>query len=489
MIQYIIRRLLYFIPTLIAVSLLAFIISVNAPGDPVDRMLSVTNGEGQGSQDYNQEQQAKYWRKKLGLDLPLFYFSVTPLSEPAFVHSLYDNREVSSLQQLSRWSGNSEATEAFHNARIALIQLFKSGESGLTDSVANKMSFDLTGLKYAGTIAEATARLESLQLEVKTNHGLSIASNAIVFVTQKLEALQASQTYWKTFIPVISFHKSNQYHRWIFGDGNWLTGKNSVFSKGIVRGDFGISYQTRQPVAEVISEKFYWSLFFSMMSVLLAYLISIPLGVYAGATKNSAFDKGTSLLLFILYSMPSFWVATLLLMTFANPDIFSWFPASGIKPVGGYPDGSSLLSRIQLSLPYIILPLICYTYSSFAFLSRTMRISVVEAMNEDYIRTAKAKGLPFRLVVFRHALRNSLLPLITVFANIFPLAIGGSVILETIFTIPGMGYETVQSIQNQNYPMIVAVFTITGFLTMLGYLVADILYAAADPRITLTTKR
>ena len=99
-----------------------------------------------------------------------------------------------------------------------------------------------------------------------------------------------------------------------------------------------------------------------------------------------------------------------------------------------------------------------------------------------------AKGLPFRLVVFRHAFRNSLLPLITVFANVFPLAIGGSVILETIFTIPGMGFETVHSIQNQNYPMIVAIFTITGVLTMTGYLVSDILYAFADPRITFEKK-
>ncbi|MBL0343317.1 MAG: ABC transporter permease [Bacteroidetes bacterium] len=205
--------------------------------------------------------------------------------------------------------------------------------------------------------------------------------------------------------------------------------------------------------------------------------------------KNSAFDRGSSLILFILYSLPSFWVATLLLMTFANPDALFLFPASGIKPVMGYPDDASLFQKLYLSLPYLILPLICYTYSSFAFLSRAMRVAVLENMSEEYIRTAMAKGLPFKTVVFRHAFRNSLLPLITMFANIFPFALGGSVILETIFTIPGMGYETVQSIQNQNYPMIVAIFTITGLLTMTGYLISDILYALADPRITFTKNR
>jgi peptide/nickel transport system permease protein len=274
----------------------------------------------------------------------------------------------------------------------------------------------------------------------------------------------------------------------LFGDGNWITGEGAVYTKGIIRGDFGMSYQTRQPVSKVISEKIGWSLFFSLLSVLMAYLISIPVGIKAGAHKGSVFDRTSSLVLFLLYSMPSFWVATLLLMTFANPDILHWFPASGVKPATGYPENAQLFDKLKLSLPYLILPAICYTYGSFAFLSRTMRVAIIESMSEDYIRTASAKGLPYSKVVTRHAFRNSLLPLITVFANVFPMIIGGSVILETIFSIPGMGYETVQSIQNQNYPMIVAVFTITGFLTMTGYLLSDILYAFADPRITFKSR-
>jgi peptide/nickel transport system permease protein len=182
--------------------------------------------------------------------------------------------------------------------------------------------------------------------------------------------------------------------------------------------------------------------------------------------------------------MPSFWLATLLLMTFANPDVFHIFPASGIKPAAGYPDGASIFEKIKITLPYIILPAICYTYSSFAFLSRTMRVSMIEVIGQDYIRTARAKGLPENKVIWKHAFRNSLLPIITVFANIFPAAIGGSVILESIFTIPGMGSETIFAIQNNNYPMIIAVLTITGFLTLVGYLISDILYALVDPRIS-----
>jgi len=113
-----------------------------------------------------------------------------------------------------------------------------------------------------------------------------------------------------------------------------------------------------------------------------------------------------------------------------------------------------------------------------------MRIGMIEVVSQDYIRTARAKGLGEKKVILKHALRNSLLPILTVFASIFPVAIGGSVIIEVIFSIPGMGVEVYNSILNYDYPMIITVFTITGFLTMIGYLIVDILYAVVDPRIS-----
>ena len=194
--------------------------------------------------------------------------------------------------------------------------------------------------------------------------------------------------------------------------------------------------------------------------------------------------RTTSAIFFMLYSMPSFWLATLLLMTFANPDMLHLFPASGVKPALGYPESASLFQKIKASIPYIILPLICFTYSSFGFLSRIMRGAMLEVLEQDYIRTAYAKGVPENTVIWKHALRNALLPIITVFANVFPAAIGGSIIIESIFTIPGIGSEAVYAIQNNNYPVIIAALTISGFLTLLGYLISDILYAIVDPRIS-----
>ena len=170
-------------------------------------------------------------------------------------------------------------------------------------------------------------------------------------------------------------------------------------------------------------------------------------------------------------------------MLFANPDVISIFPPSGIKPIEGYADGASIFSKFIDSFPYMILPLICYTYSSLAFISKLTATSIHEQLGLDYIKTARAKGLSEKKIIYKHALKNSALPLITVFSSVFPSIVGGSVIIESIFTIPGMGLETLKAIISQDYPIVIAVITLSSVLTIFSYLLADILYAWVDPRI------
>jgi peptide/nickel transport system permease protein len=183
--------------------------------------------------------------------------------------------------------------------------------------------------------------------------------------------------------------------------------------------------------------------------------------------------------------MPSFFVGVLLLMLFANPDVLSIFPPSGVKPIEGYNDNAWLIEKIIVSIPYIILPLICYTYSSLAFIAKLTATSIQEQLQLDYIKTAQAKGLSTKAIVWKHALKNSALPLITVFSALFPSIVGGSVIIESIFTIPGMGLETVKAIISQDYPVVIAIITLSSVLTIFSYLLADILYAWVDPRIRI----
>ncbi|MDG1516835.1 MAG: ABC transporter permease, partial [Flavobacteriales bacterium] len=206
--------------------------------------------------------------------------------------------------------------------------------------------------------------------------------------------------------------------------------------------------------------------------------------------KDTLFDNVVSVLVFMLYSLPSFFVATWLLYQFSNPDNLLWFPSNGVKNPATYNNDWSWydMDSIKHQAPYFVLPIIAFTYSSFAFTNRIMRVSMIDVLGADYIRTARAKGLSERHVILKHGLRNGLLPIITMFSNVFPAAIGGSVILETIFGIPGMGGAVYEAILGIDIPMIVAVFTLTGALTVTGYLISDVLYAIVDPRISYSKK-
>lgn len=475
--KYIIRRILFFIPALFIITLLAFIISVNAPGDPVERLISSSKSGEQIAQSANTEEMQLFWRKKLGLDLPLFYVSLHRLSEPDTLYKIYDKPVKEMLSRLIDTYGNWNEISSYYYSLMKLDDELKTiSKNNITTE------YDIAHLRNESYSLKYEFTDERIQYHIREIEKLKLTGNPrLLFnkIKENYHHIKTNSAPWKNLIPTISFYRHNQYHRWLFGDG--------LSSKGILRGDFGISYITKQPVTQVIGERIRWSLLFILIAVFLGYLISIPVGAKAGSKKKSAFDRISSAVLFILYSLPVFWVATLLLMTFANPDMFYVFPSSGVKPANGFAESISIFQKIKISLPYLVLPTICYTYSSLAFLSRSMRVSMIEEMGRDYVRTARAKGLSEKKVIYYHALRNALFPLITIFANFFPLVISGAVIIETIFTIPGMGLETFIAIQNQNYPMIIAVFTITGILTLVGYLVSDILYAIADPRISYST--
>lgn len=496
MLKYVLRRILVFIPTLIAITLLGFVIMVSAPGDPVERMVVAAQAGGEiGSQTSNQLEQKRFWSRKLGLDLPIFYLSLNTLAQSDTLYRIYDKNEQECLSRLASEYGNWEAISDYYSA---VSKLYAAHTKLVIDSSTaqgypldkfkadvNTSFFESSSLKATYNLVVIESKFERLEKLYRTPC-LSPLKDELELVKSKFRTVQETATPWKTYVPVINFYPKNQYHRWIFGDGNWLTGEGKEFTSGVIRGDFGTSYTTKMPIQEVIGIKIFWSFFFSMVSVFIAYMISIPLGVQAATKKDSRFDRITTVVLFILYSLPSFFAATVLLMWFANPDVLHWFPASGVEPVRGFAPDASFFERWWERMPFLFLPIISYSYSSFAFLSRIMRVSMLEIVNQDYIRTARAKGLSERTVIYKHALRNALLPIITVFANIFPIAIGGSVILEFIFTIPGMGGESYNAIVNQNYPMLIAIFTITGVLTLVGYLVSDILYAAADPRISFS---
>lgn len=248
----------------------------------------------------------------------------------------------------------------------------------------------------------------------------------------------------------------------------------------LARLDFGESFvQDRRPVAEKIAERLPVTLMINVLSIGLILLIAVPLGVLSAVRRNSLFDRFTTVFVFLGFATPSFWLA-LLLMDFFGVRL-GLFPVAGLKSLGH--EYFSTGHQIADVLHHLILPVFVSAFGGLAGFSRYMRGNMLEVIRQDYILTARAKGLSERVVVYRHALRNALLPVITILGLSIPGLIGGSVIFETIFAIPGMGKMFYDGVMMRDYPLIMGVLVIGAVLTLSGNLLADLAYAMADPRI------
>jgi len=248
----------------------------------------------------------------------------------------------------------------------------------------------------------------------------------------------------------------------------------------LVRLDFGESFaQDRRPVFEKIMERLPITILLNLLSIGLILIVAMPLGVLSAVRRNSLFDRTTTVFVFVGFAMPSFWLALLLMDWFGVR--LGVLPISGIKSMGYeyLSFGGQLLDRIE----HLILPVFISAIGGLAGFSRYMRSNMLEVVRQDYILTARAKGLSERVVIYKHALRNALLPVITILGLSVPGLIGGSVIFETIFAIPGMGKLFYDGVMMRDYPLIMGILVMGAVLTLIGNMLADISYALADPRI------
>ena len=247
----------------------------------------------------------------------------------------------------------------------------------------------------------------------------------------------------------------------------------------LARMDFGRSFLDDRPVTEKILERIPVTLTINICSLLFILGLAIPLGVLAAVRPDGLFDRLSTVAVFIGYSMPSFWLALMCMALFGVQ--LHWLPISGLHSLDY--ESFGLAHRWLDTAWHLALPIGIAAFGGLAGISRYMRTSMVEVLRQDYIRTARAKGLPEPRVLFHHGLRNSLLPIITLLGLSVPDLIGGAVIAETIFSIPGMGRLFYDAVLARDYPIIMALVAIGGVLTMVGNFLADVAYAYADPRI------
>lgn len=588
MFQYIIRRILIFIPTFFVISLLIFGLSKMAPGDPVLVVMggNDSNGVGQRSDLVNGEKAYAQVAARLGLDKPAFYFLFTSAAYPTDLYTINKRNHRETISRLIDTYGNADAVMDYYKTLKNIHYKTADVENARysVERTARNCINDLFNEYEDGGI---TFKLNLLKDSLATaNNGLEVIKEDWNTLIDKYNYLKENPTRLQLYLPAVRWYGANsQYHTWMFGDYPWfsqvdssshyrietlsseitdlvphkrslnnsiskLRGRNysiqeeldsartsadpdslrQVFatneiqieaylkeqetliesidvlseerdslssnltryaSKGFLRGDFGLSYIDRKEVSVKLKDALYWTLIMNFFAILISYLISIPLGVKSALWKlkgKKLIDNINTAILFILYSLPSFWIGTILLVFFTTAEyseLLDWFPTSGAQDLdlAEDPDVNAWVKLIDIA-HHLALPIFCITYGSFAYLSRQMRGSMLGVIRQDYIRTARAKGLSERKVVWKHAFRNSLFPIITLFSSVFPRALSGSIAIELIYAIPGMGQLVLMSITLRDWPVVFTIVMFAAILTMVGNLIADILYAIVDPRVS-----
>jgi microcin C transport system permease protein len=254
-----------------------------------------------------------------------------------------------------------------------------------------------------------------------------------------------------------------------------------IWLKNLSRFDFGESFTYQEPVIDVIKSKLPVSLQFGITSLILTYLICIPLGIYKAVRHGSVFDKSSSFVLFVMYSVPAFMLAILLIVFFGGGSFFDWFPIGGLYS-DAY-DDLTTWGKIWDRAHHFVLPLICYTIGSFTTLTILMKNSLLEEISKDYIRTARAKGLPDKIVYLKHALRNALIPIVTGLGTFLMVFFEGSLLLEVIFQLDGMGLLGYSSLLQRDYNVIMGLVFVQSLMFLLGNILSDFAYVVVDPRI------
>lgn len=535
--EYIVKRLILMCFTLFGIVLITFCVTRLAPGDPASLKLQGLQMSGQGNQQLSR-QLIEETRQLYGFDQPLLFnfrhdnvrtytFSLIKRyisagndserqeAETAIVNAgtvifpfiteyldnpINQNHSDTLFALIEKLSGltfahtltNSEKLTFWHTYFSATCHIYN--ESWGKKMIQNLFSSSLSAqedahdqLVESGTAsvalimeaaeefgAEQGDRLYSLLAEIlrKPWH---IESS--MHADQKTAVLNKWQSWWKREKHKYTFFSTSERLMRIFSAtqfGQWIG--------MVLKFDFGDSYAYHMPVTKLIKERLPISLQLSLISIFLTYIIAIPLGVFSATHQYTASDKIITLLLFILYSLPSFWIANMLILLTTGGDFPHIFPSRYL-----HSSGAEMLPFIQWFFDWIwhlILPITCLTYGSFAYVSRQMRVGMLDIIRQDFIRTARAKGLKENSVIFKHALRNALIPTVTLLAFLLPATLGGSVIIEEIFSIEGMGKLSFDAILNRDYPIINAIAFFSAFLTLLGILITDVLYVCVDPRIS-----
>ncbi len=288
-----------------------------------------------------------------------------------------------------------------------------------------------------------------------------------------------------------------QYLRWLnnvspIGYKDVGHGFPSPLSFGLKMPDLGKSFALERSVGEMIRERLPITLLLNILSLPLSYAIALYFGIKAARHRGQAFDIVSGTVSLALWSVPVIWAGMMLQGYLTSVDFLKWFPTTGLHELDAiempflpsWESGAFQRGWLLDTIWHLVLPVICLSYASVAFLAKLSRGAILDTISSDYVRTARAKGVAEQRVLYVHVFRNSLLPLITVLAHLLPALLAGSVVVETIFGLPGMGKLAVDAVNNRDRELVLSTTMVAGLLGLISYLLADIGYAIADPRVS-----
>ncbi|MFI4915741.1 MAG: ABC transporter permease [Phycisphaerales bacterium JB060] len=509
MTTYIIRRLLLMVPTLIGMTLLIFMLVAMSPGG-VGAALQVSGG---GQMDSGSvAQQRAYLEDRYGLDAPvmmqyvrwlgrvspvkfgardqftpggerfseprdiddppLWEWFVDELPQPEPVEPLVVPAETEAQAQIyRRAAGDYAQTRAgFLGARtrfeVAMGDIAKTLDRA--DAVRDRGQIKPEPAERMGKAAFANADEQLWQLAKTRAAEMVTEYERLLNATARSQAVFDAKMFRQAGVPIIPGTVS------------------------LAAPDLGMSFARSRPVSSLIAEALPVTLLLNLLAVPIIYFVAIPSGIVAASRQGSLLDVGLGAFYVALWSIPVVWAGVLAVGFLASNDYLGAFPVTGLHAADAEKmamlpqtvNGQWQRGYILDTLWHLVLPVACLVYTGFAILSKQTRAAMLENFNADYVRTAKAKGVSRKDVVFRHVFRNSLLPIITMFVSIFPAMLGGSVVIEAIFSVPGMGSLIVDAINLRDRELLLANALIVGLVNMLALLLADVLYALADPRIS-----
>ncbi len=486
---YILKRLLLMIPTLFGISLIVWAVVTAAPGEPGSQSF----GEAQTQGGARGGESRRVFREQFNLDKRLFWHDYVDLTAADVMDRIRiaadrarpgkDRSEADS--ELTDWglyavpaliAALEQSTDPRERAGVLLRLQVNAKRTGAA-RVGRRLSADEIR-RNREILAENQEIDTRLALDLRNASLANLGDpEAAAAMVRDIDAKAALWLAWY----------EGQRARWDWAGGERFRLRlfDTRFAKywaNLVRFDLGDSHVHKEPVLGLILSRLPISITLSVTSLILAYLISVPLGVWSAVRHRTRREQAVSTVLFMLYSLPSFFVATLLLRYLGIGEPFKIIPVAGFESSDTFP--LTTWQHIKDVAWHTVAPVFCMTYASFAGLSRYAKSGVLNVIRSDYIRTARSKGLSEPVVVIKHAVRNGIIPIITLLGTTLPVLVGGSVVIESVFKIPGIGYLIWDSILQRDYNVVIGETLIVGVLVMIGILVSDILYAVVDPRIS-----